>query len=473
MSNSIDRSIRESSSWHKYQKRMKHADARKRITKKALLYSPLLPLLAIAVFGIIAAVGGTTSWIASSFSDSAGRDSSDTVQQTDTQFLTKKEIQGILDTRNLVNLEKKGLSITTEGRTYHVDTSLQIPLQKYLLKIMDRSNAIYIGIVVMEPTTGKVLAMAGYDKEDRENDPCIDNKFPAASIFKIVTAAAGIEKFGFSANSTFTFNGGKYTLYKYQLKDRNNRYTNHISFRDSFAQSVNPVFGKIGANYLGKRYLEEYADAFGFNQPIDFEIPLPPSRVSISDEAYQWAEIACGFNRDTVMSPLHGALMSAAIVNGGGFVEPTIVEKIIDGEGKICYWSEPKTIGYAVTPQVSKVIQQLMMRTVKSGTSRKAFRGSRKDRVLSKLDIGGKTGSIMSRKKEHVRYDWFVGFAEEKNGEEKLVVSVLVAHEKYIGKRAGYYARKAFSRYFRDYFTTKSTAVHTESRSEKKIKKKV
>ncbi len=443
------------------------------MTKKALQYSPFLLLLAILVFGMIAGLGGTAGRLVTFFSKPSSYDYPDAAQNIKETFLTKKEIQGILDTRNLANLENKGLSVTSEGRTYHVDTTLQMPLQKYLLKIMDHSNAIYIGIVVMEPTTGRVLAMAGFDKEDQSRNSCIDNKFPAASIFKIVTAAAGIEKCGFSASSTFTFNGGKYTLYKYQLKDRNNRYTNHISFRDSFAQSVNPVFGKIGANYLGKRYLQEYADAFGFNQSIDFEIPLPPSRVSISDETYQWAEIASGFNRDTVMSPLHGALMSAAIVNGGGLLEPTIVEKIIDDQGKIRYWSEPKMIGYAVTPKVSKLIHELMMRTVKSGTSRKVFRGSRKDRVLSKLDIGGKTGSIMSRKKDHVRYDWFVGFAEEKNGEEKLVVSVMVAHEKYIGKRAGYYARMAFSRYFNDYFTTKNAAIHTKKQSVKKTKKQV
>ncbi len=104
----------------------------------------------------------------------------------------------------------------------------------------------------MDPKTGKVLSMVGFDKTDPSNNPCVDSRFPAASIFKIVTASAVVEKCGFQPGSKLSYNGRKHTLYKSQLKDRRNRYTNRITFRDSFAQSVNPVFGKIGAHYLGK-----------------------------------------------------------------------------------------------------------------------------------------------------------------------------------------------------------------------------
>ena len=83
--------------------------------------------------------------------------------------------------------------------------------------------------------------------------------------------------------------------------------------KNAFAKSVNPVFGKLGALYLGKDGLESYARAFGFNHPINFEISLSPSETVITDEPYQWAEIASGFNRQTKMSPVHGALIAATI----------------------------------------------------------------------------------------------------------------------------------------------------------------
>ncbi len=77
-------------------------------------------------------------------------------------------------------------------------------------------------------------------------------------------------------------------------------------------------------------------------------------------------------------------------------------------------------------------------------------------KILSKLNIGGKSGSI-DNKAHDARYDWFVGFAEEKDGHEKLVISVIVAHEKYIGIRASHYARMAMKQYFRNYFAKKGS----------------
>ena len=103
------------------------------------------------------------------------------------------------------------------------------------------------------------------------------------------------------------FNGYKHTLYKSQLKERTNRYTNTISLKNAFAQSVNPVFGKIGKLRLGGTQLEKFADAFGFNTTINFELPLAPSHFKAEDIPYNWAELASGFNNDTTISPFHGA----------------------------------------------------------------------------------------------------------------------------------------------------------------------
>jgi cell division protein FtsI/penicillin-binding protein 2 len=98
-----------------------------------------------------------------------------------------------------------------------------------------------------------------------------------------------------------------------------------------------------------------------------------------------------------------------------------------------------------------------MAATITSGTARKVFRGHSHNKVLSRLWLGGKTGSIFNRPHD-ARYDWFVGFANEKKGAAKLVVSVMVAHEEYIGTRAGQYARMVIEHYFKDYFSKKDQA---------------
>ncbi len=360
----------------------------------------------------------------------------------------KARVRTLLAGQSLVNRHQRSFYVDSGTGRYQVETSLDPSLQEQLMDKLDRDHSRYVGVVVMDPDSGKVLAMVGYNREDAQQDPCTRVLYPAASIFKIVTAAAAIEKLGLNPGSTLRYNGRKHTLYKSQLKDRNNRYTRHITLRDSFAQSVNPVFGKLGANYLRGDGLEAYARKFGFGREVGFEVPVTPSRLVVSDKPYQWAEVASGFNQTTRITPLHGAMIASAAVNGGRLMEPTVVQHIVDNDGNTVYRSTKAVAGRAISEQTSKTMRQLMVTTVKKGTARKVFRGYSRDKVLSKLNLGGKTGSINN----DPRYDWFVGFASEKGGSQSLVVSAVVAHHKLIGTRAGQYARMVMAFYFGDYF---------------------
>ena len=158
--------------------------------------------------------------------------------------------------------------------------------------------------------------------------------------------------------------------------------------------------------------------------------------------------MASGFNRERVISPLHGALLAAVVPNAGMLLEPTIVDRITGPQGRVLYRSGPKQEARAVKPETALELERLMREPVCRGTARKIFRNRAKDRVLSQLVIGGKTGSI-DNKAHDARYDWFVGFARHTASQTAIAVSVVVAHEKYIGRRAGEYARLAIQEYFR------------------------
>ena len=88
-----------------------------------------------------------------------------------------------------------------------------------------------------------------------------------------------------------------------------------------------------------------------------------------------------------------------------------------------------------------------MVATIRSGTGRKTFNGHRLHRILSQLKIGAKSGTI-NNKDQDKHHDWFVGFAGEKDGSKALALSVIAAHGKYIGTKAGSYARMAMEHYF-------------------------
>jgi penicillin-binding protein A len=364
-------------------------------------------------------------------------------------LVNKRDLQQLFDHQALkmTNLKVKGVELPFDQQMLQVKTSLDEDLQNYLLDNMDRKNSRYIGIVVMEADTGRVLALAGFDKIDPEGNPCLRGEFPAASIFKIVTAAAALDAYGYTADSNMHFNGQKYTLYKRQLQDQTDKHTSTVTFEDAFAQSINPVFGKIGTLQLGKPLLEKSAAAFGFNTPLDFELPLSLSHFEIGDQPYNWAEIASGFNRETTLSPLHGAMMATAVLNEGFMVTPSLVDEVVDAQGKALYTSQLPAKHLAMSPKAAHELSRMMEATIASGTSRKAFRGYSHDKILSGLEIGGKTGSINNRSQD-AKIDWFVGFAKEREGQAKLAVAVMVAHEKLIGTRASQYARMAMARYF-------------------------
>jgi len=435
-------------SWKAYQVKLKRADTIRKRVRLAARATVVVLVICIGVYGLSSTIAGYLRDRPEQFEPDDQRPPA--LPKTD-PLQDKKLARTLIHQEKFVNLSENTFAMEFNGKQLSVDTSIDASLQRYMLKKMDRVNSRYIGIVAADPATGRVLLLSGFNKIDAGHDPCLDNQYPAASVFKIVTAAAAVEQCGLSSDSKLRFNGSAHTLYKRQLKDVDNKYTNHITFRDSFARSINPVFGKLGTLHLKKNQLEQYAESFGFNKSFDFEIDLPPSRITVSDTPYHWAEIASGFNHGTTITPLHGALMAAAVVNEGRLMEPSIIDTIRDESGKKLYSAGPKVMNRAVAPDTARVLHELMETTVRKGTARKTFRGYQKDRVLSRLNIGGKTGSIFNRKHD-LRFDWFVGFAEERLGDKKLAVSIVVAHEEYIGVRAGQYARMAIREYFENHF---------------------
>ena len=369
-------------------------------------------------------------------------------------LLSKQQLNSIIKEINFNTTDKNIFFTDTPEESYKITTSIDVNLQGYLLSKMNRLKTLTrgkpqrIAIVVLEADTGKIIAMTGFDLADTNANPCIAPIYPAASIFKIVTASAAVQSLNYNPDTQLYFNGNKYTLYKRQLKDVKNKYTYKISFSKAFAESVNPVFGKIGKNYLGREKLDFFASAFGFNQDVNFELPFVSGNFMTNNKEYHLAELGCGFNHETTISPVFGAMLSSAVINSGNIMLPGIVEHVTDSDGKIIYKHEKKKYISAIEPKTAETMIKLMERTVSKGTARKTFRGASRDKILSQLIIGGKTGSLYN--KEHtVKYDWFTGFGKDKKTKKTIALSIVVGHRKYIGTRAPAYAKMILKQHFK------------------------
>ena len=204
------------SNWRNYQRKLKRTAAINKFIKNIPKYSVVLLTISIFVCGIISGLNGIACHHTQTLNSNTQDNKAD-IPHSQKKLITKRDIQSLINSASFVNLNKKGFGFVFNEQNFRVDTSLDVPLQQFILDNLDQSTARYIGIVAMDPTTGRILSMVSYDKIDPHNNPCIDNRFPAASIFKIVTASAAIEKCNFNSGSVLKYNGGKHTLYKSQL----------------------------------------------------------------------------------------------------------------------------------------------------------------------------------------------------------------------------------------------------------------
>ncbi|MDY0132511.1 MAG: penicillin-binding transpeptidase domain-containing protein [Desulforegulaceae bacterium] len=374
------------------------------------------------------------------------------------KLISKTEIREILTDIPESEFTKKYFVSKLKNETIVFHTSINENLQNYLeMEIQAALNCGHgapkiICFAIADAYSGKVLGLKGYNFETSENiSPCTKTLYPAASLFKIISSAAVIETKNYTPNQKMAFNGGKYTLYKKQLSNSTTKYTNYIKLKDAFAQSVNPVFGKIGFFELKKDNLIKFSSDFLLNKEADTEIPLTTGVVNISDKKYNWAEIASGYNNSTKISVLHSAFLSMPITNKGFFINPLLVEKIIDDGQNTRYENISSIKEKIINESTSKKLAEMMERTVKAGTAKNSFNAYRNGKTMKNIIIGGKTGSISDYSKE-VKYDWFSGYAIDNDSQKAIVFSVLIGHGQFIGTKSSEFARKLIANYFSHLF---------------------
>jgi cell division protein FtsI/penicillin-binding protein 2 len=324
--------------------------------------------------------------------------------------------------------------------TYTIDLRLQRAMERYF-----QSRGVQYGaFVAVEPSTGRVLALVSHTRRRRDasRPAALRASFPAASIFKIVTVAAALQEEKVTPQTVVRFRGGYWTMNRSVLSDNPRRDRRRLTVEDALALSCNHCFGKVATRWVGTRALQSYARAFGFNAPFEFELPVEESRASIPSDRYQLARTGAGFGK-VYFSPLHAALVAAALANDGRMMEPSVVEKIEDRNGRLLYLPERRVIATPVKPGVARQINRMMAKTIVKGTARRAFAGF--SRSHPALEVAGKTGSLRGSDPPGYNY-WFVGSAPIDR--PTIAVAALVTSRAGVRVKGNHVARRAFDTYF-------------------------
>jgi len=324
----------------------------------------------------------------------------------------------------------------------YVFYTLDPELQEFVTSVVNRAPANHVAIVAMNPRTGAIMAIAG--KSPTVNDIEYHAGFPAASLFKVVTAAAAVEEAGIDSNSLVAFRGGTYTLNQWNYLPSPRADRRLMSVGEAMGRSCNPVFGHIGLKYLNGSILSRYATKFGFNQSLDFEAPLPHSAAVIPhDDTYELSRTAAGFG-EIKISPVHAAALVSGIANGGLLPRPQLVERIVDSDGRTLEESKPDTIQRIIQPSTAQSLLTMMRHTTTVGTSRREFMRGNKP-VLGDIEVAAKTGTLSGTDPVGLN-NWFIAAAPINNPE--LALAVITVDPKRAAK-ASHLGRLVFEKYFK------------------------
>ena len=355
-----------------------------------------------------------------------------------------------------------------QTRKVHIDYSFESTLQDEADKLLKSYHPDYGAIVVLDALTGRVKAMSSFQKGDTSApNLALRGTFPAASIFKIVTATAAIDRYHISPDTIILFNGANYTLYrKNVMETKRNRWTREMSIREAFARSINTVFGRLTLERLQPVDLEEYAIRFGFNKKIQSDLPFDAGFTEIPKEkAFHLAEMASGYNKVTRMSPLQGAMIASSVAASGKMVVPTVVDRVTADNGEILYQSEPVTAAVTMTPEGAEHLKLMMEQTITSGTSRKSFRPLMTDRKYRELELGGKTGSLTGDNPKG-KVDWFVGYAIG-GADDRLAIAAITVNVKQWTVKSSHLAQSLVHRHFKEQFSDRNKKFFSASHIEK------
>ncbi|MGA7827456.1 MAG: penicillin-binding transpeptidase domain-containing protein [Geobacteraceae bacterium] len=334
---------------------------------------------------------------------------------------------------------------------FTIDPELQARVQEVM-----RSKDVPYGVfVAIEPKSGRILALTGYSSIDPSwgNNPYF-NLYPMASLFKIITTAAALELKKVGPETPFAYRGSSYSENPKYWGVTPGQSTQTMPLSLALGRSINPVFGRLASDYVGVDSIMKYARRFGFNQTLFPGTPITPSKAAEPLDERQLRLMGAGLGREVKISPLHAAVIIAAIANQGRMMTPLLAQEIRDKSGALQYINQSKSIRTLVAKETADQLSSMLLTTVTKGTSRKAFHDRRGRPLLASINIAAKTGSINGTDPSG-HYSWFAAFAPVEDP-QIAVVALIINQDKWKIK-ATYLGEQALEKFFDE----KSSAGHS------------
>lgn len=313
----------------------------------------------------------------------------------------------------------------------NVVTTLDVSLQQTVYDaIGDRMAA----CVVMEPDTGRILAMVSKpdfnpntiagewdslvasDEDSRLLNRVTRGLYPPGSTFKLLTTLEYIrENPDTYDNYTYNCAGNNQITNAYTIHCHDNEVHGELNLKYSLTHSCNTSFANIGLELNNGKFMT-LCEEFLFNQMIPGSYGCDESvfDLSIGSEDGITAQTAIG-QGDTLITPMHNAMIVSAIANGGTMMTPYVIDRVESVSGDIVTEFPPTMYEKLLSAKEAGILTDMMKNVVNEGTGQ----------VLKSdlYQVAGKTGSAQFSSDTEKSHAWFVGFAPADKPE--IVVSII------------------------------------------------
>ena len=290
-------------------------------------------------------------------------------------------------------------------------------------------------IVVMEPSTGRVLALQAYPDfnpnsvenqwetlKDHADSPLVNRAtqgiYPPGSTFKTVTALAAMEHM--SNWQSFTVEcTGEMDFQDKVIHCYNNKAHGTVDMKAALAASCNCYFAAL-AKEIGPGNLAKTMRQVGMDTVSHFELETSMNNIYLAKGASEseLVETAIGQGR-TGVTPLYMAMLASAIANDGMMMQPYIVDHVVYPNGSTGKDTVPNKLMEICSAEEASILKDMMTEVVTSGTGTAAAVGG--------VTVAGKTGTAENATGND--HSWFIGFAPAED--PKVAVAVLIENSNY------------------------------------------
>ncbi|MCR4943821.1 MAG: stage V sporulation protein D [Clostridium sp.] len=356
--------------------------------------------------------------------------------------------------------------------TLTIDENIQYFAESTAKQALTEQKAKAVSVLVMDPNTGEILAMANKPDFDPNNpysgieafegatdgeklqkmwrNRLVSDTFEPGSIFKVVTAITAMEEGVVSDDDTFVCNGSlKFGNRTIKCWKSGGHGVQHLG--DIVQNSCNVGFMELGEK-IGKEKLTEYIKKFGFGQLSGIDLPGEAKGIVKSVDNISETDLATiSFGQTNTVNSVQYMAAFNAIANGGTWIQPHVMKEVTheDSNGtEIIDTTFTPTTRTVASSEKSAILREYLERVVTNGSGASTF--------IEGYHIGGKTGTAQKIKDDGTGYaqgkyiSSFVGMAPIDNPKVTVMITVDEpgADQYYAGQVAAPYAKGLFTNIF-------------------------